>query len=96
MTVAFVPEESPSEIKQEPGPDVTTPELKSEVTTLEVKPEVTTPEVKPEVTTPGVNLGETTTSKVDSLLESKKTPNAELQDEKRRQMDETTMAARAS
>lgn len=77
VTVTFLPEESSPEMEEEPGPEVTTPE---------VKPEMTTPDVKPE---------ETTAPGVDSLLESKKTPEPELQGDELRQMDETAMAARA-
>ena len=66
------------------------PEMKKkpgpEVSIPEVKPEVTTPDVKPEETTP----------KVDNVLESEKTPVAELQGDERRQIVETEIAARAS
>ena len=88
VTVTFLPEESLSEVEEEPGPEVSTPKVKPEITTPKVKPEVTTPEVKLEVTTPEVNL-EVTTPEVQS--EEAITPKTA---EERREMDEKEIAAR--
>lgn len=93
-----IPEVKP-EITPEVKPEMITPEAKPEVRISEVKPEVSTPEVKPDVGTPDVRtpyVKPEETPKVDGLLESKKTPGSELQDDERRQTDETAMATRVS
>ena len=79
VTVTFLPEESSSEVEEEPGPEISTPKVKPEVTTPEVKLEVTTPEVNVKVTTPEVKPEEATTPKTV---------------EERREMDEKEIAAR--
>ena len=88
--------ETPQKLK---GKVVTVTFLLKE-SSLEMKqkpgPEVSIPEVKPEVTSPVVKPAETTTLKVDNVLESEKTPVAELQGDERRQMVETEIVARAS
>ena len=96
VTVTFLPEESSSEVEEEPGQEVSTPKVKPEITTPKVKPEVTPPEVKLEVTTPEVNL-EASTPEVKSEVTTPEVKPEEAispkKAEERREMDEKEIAA---